>query len=430
MVEVIVSAVLLIVLAMATLPLLDQAGERSGSNKSRGVASALAQADQDRMRQMTIDDLANYTAQRTKTVEGIQYTIDSEARWVRDASGFVTCAVDPSRAEYVKVMSTVRWPRMNGIDPIIVESFVAPGVTALGPAKGTLTVKLQNAAGGPQPGIPVTAGGLAGVTDAAGCYVFAQLNSGSNTVAFNSPGYVDRKHVQNSTQTVNVAGGATSQLTDMYDKAVTLTSSFKLEDGTATSWRSLSVATSGSGVTSPVEKTSASAVSGLDTQGLFPTTSGYGAYAGRSTCTMNEPSQYRADYYSAAGSPYRTSFVNSYLSSPTKTPVDTFLRRNTVTITNTSANAGTSWVSATPTGAGTSCESFARTSAVAQGGTTKTGIGTLDLPWGTWTLCADDGSKKKTITGFKNFPTGSATAPSTAAQPINLSSGTTTGTCP
>jgi hypothetical protein len=429
MVEVIVSAVLLIVLAMATLPLLDQAGQRAGANKSRSVAANLAQADQDRMRQMAIDDLANFSDERTKTVEGVGYTIKSSTQWIRDASGFVTCAVDPAKAEYVKITSTVTWPKMLNTKPVVVESFVAPGVTALGPSKGTLTVKLQNAAGGPQPGVPVTAGGLAGVTDAGGCYVFAQLDAGSNTVTFNQPGYVDRKHVQNSTQTVSVAGGSTSQLTDMYDKAVTLTGSFKADvaGAPATTWRSYSVATAGTGVTSPVEKTSGSAVGALDSQGLFPTTSGYGAYAGRATCTMNEPTQYKSDYYSGAASPYRTSFVNTYQPSPTKTPVDVFLRRDTVNLSNTVTSPTQFVIKATPTGAGTSCETATSTWTV---NGTKSGTGTIDLPWGTWTICAYDGSRRQQITNWKAYPAG-ATGASTGAIALNLTgSGSASGACP
>jgi hypothetical protein len=439
MVEVIVSAVLLIVLAMATLPLLDQAGVRAGGNKSRGVASSLAQSDQDRMRQMTIDDLANYTDSRTKTVEGVQYTIASEARWVRDASGFVTCAVDPSRAEYVKIMSTVSWPRMAGTKPVVVESFVAPGVTALGPAKGTLTVKLQNAAGGPQPGIPVTAGGLAGVTDAGGCYVFAQLNAGTNTVAFNSAGYVDRKHVQNSTQSISVAGGATSQLTDMYDRAITLRGSVKVDSPVvASTWTSMTAVTSGTGVTSPVEKVVGTAAAQVDSQGLFPTTAGYGVYAGRSACTMNEPTQYRSDYYSGAASPYKSSFTNTYSTTAVPTAVDVFLRRISVTVSSTTAAKYGILVKPAGAGATASCEVPARRQSAAS---VTSYTQDFEVPWGQYRICVDNGLAGsgrykdiyKAVAPFNATPTGSTVSPPTSgtptlAYPATPVSGNTDGT--
>jgi Tfp pilus assembly protein PilV len=413
MVEVMVSAVLLIVLAMATLPLLDQAGQRAGANKSRSIAASLAQADQDRMHQMAIDELANFSDQRTKTVEGVAFTIRSTTQWVRDASGFVTCAVDPAKAEYLKITSTVTWPKMLNTKPVVVEGFVAPGVTALGPSKGTLTVKLQNAQGGPQPGIPVTAGGLAGVTDAGGCYVFAQLNAGPNTVTYNAPGYVDRKHVQNSTQTVSVAGGATSQVTDMYDKAAVLRASFMLDNtpaGTASAWGSMTAVTGGTGVTSPVQKT-ATAAAQMDSQGLFPTTAGYGVFAGKqpTTCAMNEPTQYRADYWSGSTSPYKTSYTNTYSTTAVPTAVNVFLHRLNFTVTNV-ASGYRIWVK--PTGAG--CEDPGK-QALSLSGTT--GTYSVDLPWGSYTVCVDNGvggssARKRDMflsgSPLRNTPQGSA----------------------
>jgi Tfp pilus assembly protein PilV len=415
MVEVMVSAVLLIVLAMATLPLLDQAGQRAGANKSRSIAANLAQADQDRMRQMAINDLANFSDQRTKTVEGVDYSIKSSTQWVRDASGFVTCAVDPSKAEYVKITSTVTWPKMFNTKPVIVESFVAPGVTALGPSKGTLTVKLQNALGGAQPNIPVTAGGLSGVTDAGGCYVFAQLNAGSNTLTYNAPGYVDRKHVQNSTQTVNVVGGATSQVTDMYDRAAVLRGSVKLDNspgGVSSAWTTMTAVTGDGAVTSPVLKTSASATSQLDSQGLFPTTFGYGVYAGKSTCAMNEPTQYRSDYFTGStGTSYKSSYTNTYSTTVAPTPVDVFLHRLNFTVTNV-ASGYRIWVK--PTGSG--CEDPGKQPLSVAG---TTGSYSVDLPWGTYSVCVDNGlsgasAKKRDMflsgSPLKNTPQGSSAA--------------------
>jgi hypothetical protein len=445
MVEVIVSAVLLIVLAMATLPLLDQAGQRSGTNKSRGIASSLAQADQDRMRQMSIDNLANFTDSRTKTVEGIGFKIDSEARWVRDASGFVTCAVDPARAEYVKIMSTVTWPKMFNTKPVVVESFVAPGVTALGPGKGTLTVKLQTAAGNPQPGVPVSTGGLSGVTDSGGCYVFAQVNAGANTLTFNQAGFVDRKHANPSTQSVSVAGGATSQVTDMYDRAITLRGRIRLDDTPGgdpdSTWSTMTAKPGDASVltrtdTPPSPTTTANV---FDLGPLFPSTTGYGVYAGKQSCAMNDPTQYYSNYFTDPK--YKSGWTNTYQSAPITTPVTVFMRRISVTVSGTGAfKYG---ISVKPAGTGSAgCEALGRRSP-ATAATSYTQD--FDVPWGQYRICVDNGTgagaRMKDLynsTPFNNTPAGSVGANAPTATPVSYGSfpaaspwtGTTSGTCP
>src|SRR4051812_31948176 len=60
LIEVLVSAVLVIVLATATLGIIERAGRQAGNDRSRSLATAIAQADQDRLRAMPVAQLYNY----------------------------------------------------------------------------------------------------------------------------------------------------------------------------------------------------------------------------------------------------------------------------------------------------------------------------------------------------------------------------------
>jgi hypothetical protein len=59
LVEILVSAVSLVGMGLATFAVLDRAGEASGMNRARSVATGLAQADQDQMRQLPYQELLN-----------------------------------------------------------------------------------------------------------------------------------------------------------------------------------------------------------------------------------------------------------------------------------------------------------------------------------------------------------------------------------
>ena len=82
LVEVMVSAVLLVVLATATLNMIDKSGNASAITKARAAATGLAQEDQDGMRVMSISQLDQRSTSYTKAVGTITYTVNSKAEWV------------------------------------------------------------------------------------------------------------------------------------------------------------------------------------------------------------------------------------------------------------------------------------------------------------------------------------------------------------
>src|SRR3954465_6875336 len=88
LVETLVSAVLLIVIALAITSSLDTASRASAENKQRSVAAALAEQDQERMRGMDASALSNYhpAARNVTTPDGGVYAVTSRSDWIRDST--------------------------------------------------------------------------------------------------------------------------------------------------------------------------------------------------------------------------------------------------------------------------------------------------------------------------------------------------------
>ncbi len=148
LIEVMVSAVLLVILALSTLSVIDRSQATSSNNRSRDVAAQLAQSEQDVIRQMPITALAGgyHTVNVPTKVGEITYSVSSDADWVTDSGGAVTCSTS-GRVAYLRSTSTVTWPGMGSIKPVTADAIVDPGVAALGANKGALTVLLTKADG-------------------------------------------------------------------------------------------------------------------------------------------------------------------------------------------------------------------------------------------------------------------------------------------
>jgi hypothetical protein len=385
---------------------------------------------------MPADKLANYRQTTSKTVDGLSYTVVSRADISRDSSGIVACQADSAASEYFKTKSTVTWAGMKNVDPLVVESLVSPGVGAL--ANGSLTVKLQRADGGPQPGIGVTAGSANDVTDAGGCAVFALLSAGSIDVTWNTAGYVDKLGNQSITKTTTVSANSTANVVDAYDRAATVPVQFKDAATVANgSWPTLSATNTGYGATvrtwgsgSPPGTTSITATN------LFPFPTNYGFYAGN--CTGNDPTAYNSNYYGAAPGSASSVLTSPGATSPLTTAytraVNLTVRKNGTDVTKfrykITPDTMTVWTATggTATGKIPMAGCTENVSGSASGATD-----TAALPWGLYTICVDDnrggGSTRRRYVSFVNTPT---TTPVPSAQNQVLDVGTTgssSGSC-
>jgi type II secretory pathway pseudopilin PulG len=426
LIEVMVSAVLVVVLATATLSIIERSGASAAGNRQRTTAVSLAQADQDTMRQSPITSLLNLHTSVDKKIAGTTYTIKSDAVWLRDAGGRVTCSSNSARAEYVKITSAVNW--VGHTAPVVLESYMSPGVA--GVQKGALTVRLKTDLGTGTPGIPVSvAGGPSGVTDSDGCAVLANVTPGANTVSWgtNGSGYVDRNGITVVSESVSIATGQTAQIERLYDKSAQVAVRFRDENNADVNWTSASMVHAS--ITNPTTgvRTFLNGATGFAKQttavNLFPFVAPYSAYAG--SCAGNAP----------------TTWLSS-ASMPTVAPL-AGTSNSTVDVKLPTAAVYVSGAGATPPAVGGAAigvkvapvatyakmagctESIPRANAITTNPTNPTnpaaapnaGFAFVNLPYGEWTVCADDGTHFATGV-LRNTPVGTTPAADAPTQDV------------
>ncbi|MCZ4493319.1 MAG: hypothetical protein QOH30_3906 [Baekduia sp.] len=382
LIEVMVSAVLLIVLALSTAAVFDRAQNTSSVNRSRGVAATLAQSDQEAIRQLPMTALAaGYNpVPATKMVGGIPYTVTSTAVWTQDAGGPVSCSSTGGRVEYLRTQTTVTWPAMGSTKPVVADGIVSPGVAALGASKGALTVLLSKADGSGTAGIPVTVEGITAVTDQNGCAVIGNLDAGNQTLSYGVPGYVDKDGSTGVSRVVTIGSGTIAQATGYYDRAGRIAVSITDEGSPAAAANWPQVTFDHTQRSTPTAFTmTPSGGAPQVTATVFPFASAYKAYVG--SCPGNDPTLYQPGYTKA-----------SALVTPGNTTALTLpMRTVTVNVVDSTGVAssfgGTGSVVlipdlSNPNMTTPACGSSSRV-------LTSAGVATLQVPFGTWKVCAD-----------------------------------------
>jgi Tfp pilus assembly protein PilV len=423
LVEVMVSAVLVLAFALATLSVIEKSGAATSTNRQRGVAVGLAQADQDSMRLMSLASLTNrhtsYTKQNINGPgDGTVYTIESDADWLRDAGGKVTCSTNATRAEYIKTTTKVTWT--NHPAPVVMESYISPGVGGL--AKGALTVKLKTDPGVGTSGIAVTAGGQTVYTDAGGCAVFANLTPGPTTISWSGEGpgnYVDRNGQQTATElaeNITISTAQTSQMERLFDHAGTIPVKFVNDaaPAVATPWTSASVMHSG--ITEPanqVRSFTQTASDTMDVTQLFPFVAPYSLFAG--SCAGNAPTT----WWSGATMPTAVA------------PAAAASAQTTVVVPSVVLSATTGGVNASKIPQGTPAAAglrlfFKKQATTKMAGcadltvnTTTASPAAVSLPYGQYTLCVQSGTKRiPGVITFNNTPTQTTTTGETQTRQL------------
>src|SRR4051812_31185992 len=313
--EVIVSAAVLVVVVLGVLAGLDAATSTAGANKARTVAATLAEKDQERLRGMRVPDIdkMNMLPYDVKVVN-VNYHVESKAVWVNDASGQeVGCTLNKSQASYMRITSTVTSPITgNKVKPVVISSIVAPQVGTS--ASGSLAVLVKGAAGQAIPGATVSAVGPKAVdpetTNDLGCAVFGDLTAGTYNVTLSKTGYVDKEGTPSPSNDATVTAGTTSTMEFAYDSAATIILNVKNQPGAATEPAKTVVAANqelGGGLRTFGPNPS-SVIAALndpatgDASGtaftlinLFPFVNGYTFYSGG--CSPNDPSKSVATYF-------------------------------------------------------------------------------------------------------------------------------------
>lgn len=218
MFEVLMSALILAIISVGVLKTFDAAGATSGFNKSRATGADLATEDLDRLRGFRATQLTGLNQTRTRTVNGVDYTVVSTATWLSDDSGSRTCTSDGKQIEYVKLTSKVTWPNIKTDAQAVTQSTLyAPPKGSFG-TQGAMAIQVLDHGGAGVAGVSVNAGGpasLSGTTDSRGCVYFPYIATGSYSATISKAGYIDRTGSSTPSATVGVtAENVTTQSFD------------------------------------------------------------------------------------------------------------------------------------------------------------------------------------------------------------------------
>jgi Tfp pilus assembly protein PilV len=232
LIEIIVSALILVVAAIGVLKSLDRGTQLGGQQKVQAVAGNVAHAELEQIRALPISEVSNLRRVQTKSVGGVTYTATTRADWINDTSGDAGCTTAGSSADYMKLSTTVTWPQMGDRQPVKLDSLVTPGVRAFDDDQGSLSVRITDRNGDGVHGLQLSLSGAATLSDATnedGCVLWGYLDEGTNyTLGFSrAPDYVLPSGQQVASVPVAVVGGQTSNVALQYDRGGRLETTFR-----------------------------------------------------------------------------------------------------------------------------------------------------------------------------------------------------------
>jgi Tfp pilus assembly protein PilV len=307
LIEVLVSALLVGIMAAAFFGALSGSSRVSGTSKARAIAAGLAQDDQERLRSMPVAALSTLNQNNTKTVAGVNYDVTSTAEWVADATQSNTdCTSNGAAADYLRITTTVAPKNLNTLKPVVVTSTVTPAPGTFN-NQGALVVSVVDSNGLGVPGRTVNITGPAtdsALTNAQGCAFFGYEPVGDYTVTTSAVGYVDAAGNSTATTTASVGNETTATAQLQYDLAGAASLTFDTKprnpaDNTLLAAKSApawTVTVSHGGINrifgpgyptaSPYTSPAAQSTP-IAAPKLFPWTDPYGIYAG--DCNGNDP---------------------------------------------------------------------------------------------------------------------------------------------
>jgi Tfp pilus assembly protein PilV len=414
MIEVMVSALIVILLAGAAAKALIATTHASGSQRVHNQADGLATQDQERLRGMSdeqLNQLSGPGQTRAQVFNGQTFSVKSTAT-AEDATGSSSCT--SSAAAYYKISSTVSWAdAYDSQTPSATEDSILAR-----PVSGDLLADVKDQTGSWLSGVGVTAASTAqpnqlGSTDVNGCVVFAGLAPAAWTVTLSKSGYVDPTGAATpgGSATVSTTGMASIPSLPIYlGPAGSIQATFTTATGAAAESDGLSSLGSGSSGPSmsspaiaPKTDTNSPTTSQLSDP-LFPFaymnsgtasyTNNYAEWGGR--CPEQEPP--------AGTSPVTTPTqvsVNPGVTGVGATIYEPLLNLSTVTYTNSLGSTSNQKPNdvemkySTPVGATVQCSDTWWASLVGTGGTTAPTGGWLARPGqayapaSTLKICAD-----------------------------------------
>jgi Tfp pilus assembly protein PilV len=438
--ETLVGAVLVAIMAIAFFGALDGSARVSSVSKLRAQAAALAQDDQERVRSMPASALNNLRQTNMRTVAGLTFQVDTRTDWISDQAQSTSCAQNGAAADYMKVTTTVTSTTSTQLKPVVVTSTVTPPPGSFG-GKGSAAVTVVDRDGVGVPGLTVNLAGPANasdITDINGCAFFGYEPAGTYTVSTTRQDWVDQdgKGTASAGITINDQQTATQQL--WYDRAGQATLSFYSQPRDASGAQpspavkvdssqwfvTLSKAThvqtfgpsspgpkypTGPAYTSPAPQNPITT-----TKTLFPFAGPYTVYAG--DCTNSAPSYNGVTDPGLQVDPGRTDLTYSQ-----QLPaLNVLVKRGASALSNAHVTFTLNTTAGTSKTYGCTPFTVART-------TDATGVVTdPGLPYGTYDVCADDGTRRFRLSSSVD----NVTLPGTAQYTLTVPTSGVSGVCP
>ena len=296
LIEIVVSAMLLVIVALGVFTAFDAGTRATAEERHRARANSLAEGDVERMRGMRIAELSSLDQTRNLTVDGLQYTIRSQATFVNEPATTSTCAAGSGSRDLLQVTSTVTWPSIGARPAVTVSSLISPPNGSVVPNSGSLLASVKDSRSAGISGVSMTGSGpgsFSGTTNAGGCVMWRNLPQGNYTLTLGgaASGKVDEDGNGPTAQTVSVVAGSTNTVEFLLDSPGRIQNiAFRARDYSnnldVITWDSVVV--DQTGMTSARAFTGPKAVNFTTPMTLFPFTSPYSLYAG--TCGLNNPS--------------------------------------------------------------------------------------------------------------------------------------------
>lgn len=233
LIEVMVSAVLLIMVSLAVFTMLDQSDRLAGNNQKRAIAANMGQTEIERVRALPIEDIARLNGTRTVNEAGTEYQVTTVGKWVTDGTDEPDCTTRSGGLDYMRLSVSVSWTGAESAKPFRISTIVTPVVRS-NSTTGSLSVYVRGepVGAGPTPkidGLTIRLSGTASfeqTTNPNGCVVFPFIPVGPYKLEFSKGGYVTRNHVNDVEENISVTGGQTTKLEYEYDQGGTTNTTF------------------------------------------------------------------------------------------------------------------------------------------------------------------------------------------------------------
>lgn len=215
---------------------LDAAGKTSADQRRRSQAFEVAQADQERIKGLSADQISTLDQTRQVTMDSTTFTVTSSGQYLSSSADSASCSSPAAAADYAKVVSTVDWPQ-NARADVVVQSVLTPR------AGGSLLAQVLDQNGATKSAVRIGVDGADpstdtvhrfSSTDSGGCTIFGALPVGDYTVSPTLAGWVDKDGDSTPSSTVTTTAGNTTTVPFVLGQAGQVTANFATTIGSTT----------------------------------------------------------------------------------------------------------------------------------------------------------------------------------------------------